>query len=183
MTNSFIDSKFYKILRAVLNIGLWLAVGASLICFFLLLFKPEMVSEMVFDGISFNGIDDFESTFSKIVFLISNDLMMLSGILGLLMLRNVVNSLKSGSPFSRDNVKRIRILGWSLFAMAYFKQTACLITVDRISQTLSEKGMDSLIQAQFQLLPDGVVLAVCVLLLAEIFRYGCMLQTEHDSTV
>jgi hypothetical protein len=99
MTNSFIDSKFYKILRVVLNIGLWLAVGASLICFFLLIFKPELVSEMVFDGISFNGIDHFETTFSKAVFMISTDLMILSGVLGLWMLRNVVNSLKSGSPF------------------------------------------------------------------------------------
>lgn len=183
MTNSFIESKFYKILHAVLNIGLWIAAGAFLISFFLLLFKPEIEFNLAFDGFSLSGIDYSESALSKVAFLISAGLMMLLGVFCVWMLRNIVNSLKSGSPFSKDNVRRIRLLGWALFAMAYLKQAACFISADTVSRVLAEKGLDTLVQMRFQIIPMGAVLAFCVLLLAEIFRYGCMLQTEHDATV
>ena len=183
MANTFIDSKFYKFLRAVLNVGFWIAAAAFLASFFLLLFKPETAANLVFDGFTLSGIDNFSSMLSKVIFIVSTDLMMLLGVFCVWMLRDVVNSLKIGSPFSTLNVKRIRLLGWALFAVAYLRQAACYITADRMSQVLSDNGMGSLIQARFQLIPEGAVLAICVLLLAEVFRYGCMLQNEHDTTI
>ena len=183
MVNALIDSRFFKVLRALLNIGLWIAAAAFLISFFLLLFKPEMVSELVLDGFALSGIDYSETPVLRVIFTVITDLTMLLGVFLVWMLRDVVNSLKGGSPFTRDNVKRIRLLGWALLAMAYLRQAACFITADRISQVLTEKGVDSLIRAQFHVIPEGAVLAICVLLLAEVFRYGCMLQAEHDMTV
>ncbi|HOP12196.1 MAG TPA: DUF2975 domain-containing protein [Oscillospiraceae bacterium] len=183
MVHSLIDSKFYKILRVVLNIALWIAAGAFLASFFLLLFKPEMMSNLVLDGFSLNGIDYSETPILKIIFIANTDIIMLLGVFCVWMLRNIVNSLKAGSPFSTDNVRRIRLVGWALFVTAYLRQAASFMAADQVSQMLSEKGLDSFIQAQFRIIPEGAVLAFCVLLLAEIFRYGCMLQAEHDTTV
>ncbi len=183
MVKSFIDLKFYKILRIVLNIGVWIAAGAFLISFFVLLFIPETEFNLAFEGFTLSEINTPETAFQRVTFLVSAGLMMLSGVFCIWMLRNIVNSFKFGSPFSKDNVRRIRLFGWALIVMAYLKQFACFITADRISQTLTGRGTNSLIQARFSVIPEGAVLALCVLLLAEIFRYGCLLQSEHDTTV
>jgi hypothetical protein len=105
------------------------------------------------------------------------------GLTGIWMLRGLVYSLDKDSPFIQKNVSRIRIIGWTVLVQVYLRQLLVYQYIQKYLHTVANSEMNNVLQARFNLLPEGAVLALCILILAEVFRYGCVLQQEHDTTV
>lgn len=187
MDKSFVNSKIYRVLHFLVNVGLWISIGMSVIYLVLLLFIPDFLtgssSCLSFNGfVLTNDIIDIKSE-SYNLFSLANVTNMGIGILCIWMVRNIVNSLGSCSPFTSANVKRIRIIGWTLLVGTYLQQLINYSFADKLNHSYIQRGLDPLIKARFTIIPDGVMLAFIILLLAEIFKYGCTLQQEHDTTV
>jgi hypothetical protein len=188
---TFVNSKIYHVLRAFLNIGFWVGVVAVVIYmgFSIVqgitggmksLFNSAQLS---FDGFFLNQAAISKSDTSSIFVLLTTWLTIIVGLLCVWLLRNIVNSLSDSTPFTQKNVNRIRIIGWVLFAQAYLAQLMNYLLAKELSDAALSGGTQPIIQAHFNLIPEGVLLALCVLILAEVFRYGCTLQNEHDTTV
>lgn len=186
MSNSFTNSKLYKILYLLLNVGLWIAIALSCFSLIILFFNQNqtfMTSGLSFDGFLIVHNNISESSDLHWLFIIITLTTYCSGIICIWMLRNIVNSLKINSPFTLNNVKRMRIIGWTLFIEVYLKQLLNYMYVNELSNWSIKNGIEPILQARFNILPDKIVLVLCILILAEIFKYGCILQSEHDSTV
>lgn len=191
MNEKFINSKVYLALRALLNIGF--LIGVVVFLFYLCM----MVVSIFIDGtnpitnaISPN-LDGFilEQTVppktgaGNVFYFFTGLSAVFVSFLCVWMLRNIVNSLSDATPFTQKNVNRIRIMGWTLLVQVYLKQLMYYLYAQQLSDAYQQSGTPSLIQPHFTLLPDGVFFALCVVVLAEVFRYGCTLQNEHDTTV
>ncbi|KOP66968.1 hypothetical protein AMS62_18275 [Bacillus sp. FJAT-18019] len=91
-------------------------------------------------------------------------------------IRLIIGSILSGiSPFSLANAARLRRLGiavifYSLLAKLILNILICLLVTRIFSINL---GSISLI---------GIIIGILVLFVSEIFKYGALLQEEHDST-
>lgn len=181
----------YRILRALLNIGLWVLIGISaayLILWIIAALVPQSFTHavsstsLVLSG--FRIINSAEAqTALNPAYVTGILVMMAAGIVCVWLLRSIVNSVRDGSPFTAENVKRIRTIGWVLFAQAYLHELTNYLFACSLYDTALQSGSSPVLIPHFTWLPDGVFLALCVLVLAEIFRYGCILQREHDTTV
>lgn len=182
--NSIPHSRMYLTVRFLLDIGLFIGIGFSVVFMALLVFSPQSTSAfgLNLDGFMLdNKIVSQESPYFA-SFCCTIAAFLVTSILSLWMLRNTVASLGDGSPFTMKNVNRIRIIGWALFAQAYVKELMIYLIAKQLSTVLTQNGT-SAVQGSFTLLPDGIILALCVLVLAEVFKHGCTLQQEHDTTV
>ncbi|BBI30869.1 DUF2975 domain-containing protein [Cohnella abietis] len=92
-------------------------------------------------------------------------------------IRHIIGSILSGSsPFVLANASRLRKLGiavilYSLLAKLILNIMICLLVTRIFSINL---GGISLI---------GIIIGILVLFVSEIFKYGALLQEEHDSTI
>ncbi|GIP22619.1 DUF2975 domain-containing protein [Paenibacillus sp. J22TS3] len=92
-------------------------------------------------------------------------------------IRYIIGSILSGnSPFSLANAVRLKRLGivvilYSLLAKLILNILICLFVTHIFSINL---GGISLI---------GIIIGILVLFVSEIFKYGALLQEEHDSTL
>ncbi len=181
----------YRILRVVLNIGLWVLIGISaayLILWIIAALIPQLFTQavastnLVFSGFRITSSAPEQGALNP-AYIIGVLVMMAAGIICVWLLRSIVNSIRNGSPFTAENVKRIRIIGWVLFAQAYLHELTNYLFARSLYDAAFQSGASPVLVPYFTWLPDGVFLALCVLVLAEIFRYGCILQHEHDTTV
>jgi Protein of unknown function (DUF2975). len=91
-------------------------------------------------------------------------------------IRQIIGSILSGSsPFTLANAALLRRLGiavilYSLLAKLILNILICLLVTHIFSINL---GGISLI---------GIIIGILVLFVSEIFKYGALLQEEHDST-
>jgi hypothetical protein len=187
MNESFINSKIYKILHFLLNAGLWVGIGLSVIIISYSVIYP-LLSGNNTSGIVFDGFILTNNTILKVseiyfIFIAMSVIISVCGIICIWMLKNIINSLRSGTPFTDVNVRRIRIIGWTVFAYTYLRQILNYLYIQSYSDALINNGMESVFKANFTVIPNGVILALCIIIIAEIFRYGCVLQQEHDTTV
>ncbi len=182
------QSKVYGFLRMILNLGFWFSAA------FFLLFLISLPAGAVFHSnlqfspsISFDGllftceIEKADAFYWQYTFM--TGVVYCLGLLCIWMLRGLVYSLDKGSPFIPKNVNRIRIIGWAVLVQAYLHQLIVYHYVQKFLHTAAYREVNDVLQARFNLLPEGAVLALCILILAEVFRYGCVLQQEHDTTV
>lgn len=191
MNKSFVNSKIYKILHAILHFGLWISIGVSAIYLIVILYQNFSVGNkkwlnstgLCFDGFILNNEVLTKSVKSSFLFFFTAAMTLSISILCIWILCNIVDSLKDSSPFTMKNVKRIRMIGWVLFAQAYLRQLMNYIFANELYNAYLQNEIQPVLKARFTLIPDGAFLALCILVLAEIFRYGCNLQQEHDTTV
>ncbi len=93
---------------------------------------------------------------------------------------DVLLSFLNGKPFIAKNTKTLFYMGTLLLLQSYAAQGFHYIVAEGL---LRLPGASDLIAPYFSLLPDGAILAFGVMTLAGVFRYGILLQGEHDSTV
>lgn len=183
MNDQFTESTPYRVLRLVVSIGFWIALGYSavmLVAIVLSTFVPQIGDIVAASTLHLDGFTiTLPGSAPNPTHAVGTIGMLAAGLICIWMLRNIVKSLRTGSPFTAENVKRIRVIGWVVFGQAYLHELSNYLFVNRISIDTAVIT----IKAQFTLLPDGVLLAICILVLAEVFRYGCTLQREHDTTV
>ena len=177
------NSNIYRGLRILVNAGFWIGLGAMAVFLILIVANPRSIAS---SGINFNGFVLSGSSIDKeshLLFYVSVALSSTVGLWCIWVLRNILNSLSSNSPFTLKNVKRIQIIGGIVLLQIYLKQGLNYLLVSKTYDTLLQKGADSVLQPRFTLIPEGIVWALCILVIAEIFRVGCVLQHEHDTTV
>lgn len=107
-------------------------------------------------------------------------------VLVLLQMRRAVANMSAGTPFPRENIRCIRLVGWAILGMA---ATSLLIDVGmlaymRAAVTVADRP--PVIPAAMMVVdfPLGTILAgAAVVILAEIFRAGSDLQDEQALTI
>lgn len=180
--NDIANNKLYKVLRKIVNIGFWVSVGAFFATLILILVYPETMSSlnMSFEGFAISGTLISDKEFLGAWAVTSFALKYLCGIFGIWMLKNVVNSFQSDTPFTSKNVNRIRLIAVAVLVQSYIKQISNYLLAKNIDITA---GTDIIFQPRFTIITEGAVLALCIFILADVFRLGCALQHEHDTTV
>jgi hypothetical protein len=112
-----------------------------------------------------------------VVSLTNTTLIFITYIYSIGQIRNIIGSILSGSsPFNQANATRLKKLGivvilYSLLAKLVLNILICLFVTRIFSINL---GGISLI---------GIIIGILVLFVSEIFKYGALLQEEHDSTL
>ncbi|HEX3037415.1 MAG TPA: DUF2975 domain-containing protein [Oscillospiraceae bacterium] len=190
MNEKFINSKVYHVLRSVLNLFFWVTAVACLFWLCWLIVSsfvdktfPHFSIVPNFDGFILTETVSIKSGTTGTLYFFTTLLYVADFFLCFAMLRNIVNSLCNTTPFTQKNVNRIRIMGWSLLAGAYLNELMNYLYAQQIFDSYHKNGTQCMIQPHFSFLPNGVFLALCVIVLAEVFRYGYTLQNEHDTTV
>lgn len=107
-------------------------------------------------------------------------------VLMLLHLRRAFTNVSAGTPFPRDNIRCIRVAGWSILGMAAVNLAIDAVMLGFMHATTTVAGKPpavplDMLQADF---PFGTILAgLAVVILAEVFRAGADLQDEQALTV
>ncbi len=176
--------RVFHVLRILLNVVFWLILAVSVIFLVLLIINPGFNTPF---SLSFDGfVISSEAQASGGNFSLYNIMVvmvLLVGVLCIWMLKSIVKSLCNSSPFVKENVKRIRIIGWALLIQAYLKQFLYYAFAKSLMDASLLNGVQPALQPRLNIIPEGALLALFVLILAEIFNYGCTLQHEHDTTV
>lgn len=108
-------------------------------------------------------------------------LLMFIGLLVVYHLRKIFATLAVGTPFTGENVSRIRIIGIALIAGALLKNVIQIMNGIYLSRILSMPGVETAVNTRVDL--TGILMGAVVIILAEVFRYGAYLQEEQDLTV
>lgn len=179
MNETFTKAKTLRFLRRFLNLAFWVGLAACIIILIAQLVMPSFITE---SGLVFNGfvLSTSSSSASWIHYLILVAAMG-CGLFCLWLLRGIAYSITEETPFVPKNASRIRLIGIVLLIQTYLSQLLNYLYVREINTVAAISA--SIIKPQLNLLPDGALVGLCIVFLAEIYRYGCTLQHEHDMTV
>ncbi len=104
----------------------------------------------------------------------------------LVFLRRALTNISAGTPFLRDNVRCIRVVGWAILGMAAMHVLIGVGMVAYMRATTTIAEQPPVLPAAMLLVdfPLGTILAgLAVLILAEIFRAGSDLQDDQALTI
>lgn len=171
------DSKLYRALRLLIGVVFWITCPLAFAAIIASIFdRPFHFSfHPSFSGFTLVPQGTSSSLPPEVAGL--GMLLVAAYLAAFWLLKEILDSLEFHSPFVRANIRRIRAIGWILLAAAYlndYVQFRCV--------TLLFAGSPD-IRPFFNPLPTGAILALFALVLAEIFRFGGVLQREHDTTV
>ena len=94
----------------------------------------------------------------------------------LLMTARIVKTAQT-DPFVEDNARRLMQIGWLLLAIEAVGFTAGMII------SFFPKEVSDHVQAGFDLSPVGILAALLIFVLAQIFRRGAQMRAELEGTV
>lgn len=104
------------------------------------------------------------------------------GLLIIFQLKKIFTTMTEGSPFSMENSKRIRVIGWTIIAASVIKALLGFLLGLYFSTLINLPGLD--LTANFRLQDfAGVFAGIIILALAEVFQHGARLQEESNLTV
>lgn len=104
----------------------------------------------------------------------------------LLQLRGLLGNLSKGTPFPRDNIRRIRIMGWAIVGTAAVELLMDAGLLMYMSANITVAGRPAVVPPEMLMVdfPLGTILGgLAVILLAEIFSAGADLQDEQALTI
>lgn len=127
------------------------------------------------DGMPGPSLAQFVLQFFLILFLLA------IGLLVLYQLRKIFATLAGETPFTGENVRRIRIIGIAVVTGSLLSTIVHFMIGLYISNIVHLPGLE--LYANFKVDISGIFLGVVVIILAEVFRYGASLQEEQDLTV
>jgi hypothetical protein len=107
-------------------------------------------------------------------------------LLALLSLRRAFTNIAAGTPFPRDNIRRIRVAGWAILGLAAVELIIDAAMFIYMRATTTVAGLAPVIPTDMLLVdfPLGTILAgLAVVVLAELFRAGADLQDDQALTV
>ncbi len=96
-------------------------------------------------------------------------------------LRGALGDTAARTPFTMENARRIRHIGFATLAGAVIVNIRDFTFASFLMKNVHIPGVDIGVRASLGL--ETIGLGALILLLGEIFRYGVLLQEEHDSTV
>ena len=190
--------RFAKSLRIVMNVFYWSSVIAIIIAAVLLtligfLPKEYLTAKHFLNGngsfnFTFNGLQFSPGTsisenadFAPVIMIILGFVIIYGFALAVIFkqIRNILKTVEAGTPFEKDNTKRLTIIGTVLIIGSFvFNAMNGLVTINIIK--LFEWNKYS-----FAYSPDLFILftGLLILILAGIFNYGAYLQNEYDTTL
>jgi len=185
MSGQVADSRIYRVLKVCVGLGLWIGILVAVLLVVLPILFPSLGGHLGFtaEGFAFSGVDFTGTPQLGVLFYASTVVMLGSTLVCLWMLRDLVYSLGKGTPFFLGNVKRLRIMGWAVCVLGYARQNIGYACALNLLERYPVDAGRPWVEARLTLFPDQVLLALCILVLAEVFRLGCQLQSEHDQTV
>lgn len=132
----------------------------------------------------------FRSASRRFTLLMSVMILFLVGIFLyiLKLLRDIFNSISHGSPFIRDNARRIRNIGWLMIAaqvMILF-WGAGLLWIFQIPVTIPDVQVSVYwypLVEEVQGALKGIFAGIIVLVIADIYRIGVEMKEERELTV
>ena len=107
-------------------------------------------------------------------------------LLALLSLRRAFTNIAAGTPFPRDNIRRIRVAGWAILGYAGVQLLIDAGMFVYMRATTTVAGQPPVIPTDMLIVdfPLGTILAgLAVVILAELFRAGADLQDDQALTV
>jgi hypothetical protein len=104
------------------------------------------------------------------------------GLLIIFQLKKIFTTITEGSPFSMENSKRIRVIGWTIIAASVIKALLGFLLGLYFSTLINLPGLDLTANIRLQDFA-GVFAGIIILALAEVFQHGARLQEESNLTV
>lgn len=104
------------------------------------------------------------------------------------LVRQILDPVKAGKPFTEDTPKKLARLGWAVIVFGvvsslavFFSGLAEINSLDL--STIFMPGMVKDVKVDFKLNVSYVIFGLLLFLLARIFRHGAKLQQEYDETL
>lgn len=91
----------------------------------------------------------------------------------------ILGTVKDDKPFAPENSKRLTTIGITLMIGSFIERAGEFFVASTMIDTLKLKDLSVNYSADSNMILIGFV----VLVLAGVFKYGCYLQNEYDSTV
>ena len=109
--------------------------------------------------------------------------MMISIIVIIKIIRDLLITVECGKPFNEKNPKRLLIIGITVIVGSIFESFGYLLIYKLVMPMIDALRLEN-VNFTINLL-DGstLLLGVIIILISEIFKYGCYLQNEYDETV
>ena len=104
-----------------------------------------------------------------------------SAIILLVLLRSILRTVAAGTPFVEGNARRIRAIGILIPAFGLLIQALQWATALVTMNTVVADGLH--IKASLTLNLTYLFIGLVIVALAEVFRYGSLLQADADLTV
>ena len=104
------------------------------------------------------------------------------GLLIIFHLRKIFATIAGGDPFSMENSKRIRLIGWAVIVASVLKALLSFLIGLYFSTLINLPGLTLTANMRLEDL-SGVFVGVIILILAEVFQHGARLQEESNLTV
>ncbi len=104
------------------------------------------------------------------------------GLLIIFHLRKIFATITGGSPFSMENSKRIRVIGWTIIAASAIKALMSFMLGLYLTTLIDLPGLDLIASIRLQDFAGGFV-GLIILVMAEVFLHGARLQEESNLTV
>lgn len=172
-----VNKRSFQIIRVLVNIFFWVGVAVLAAIIGISLFVAEAKLAFSMEGFQVMPVPGLQMSWAPMI------VWVLLGLALLLLLKQILNSMKQGTPFTQVNAKRLLAMGVLALAQSYAGQWNAYKFAQSVYDYSVQNGLAPIIKPQFQLLPAGALLGLCLIVLAEVFRYGSVLQHEHDTTV
>ncbi len=179
-----------KLLRLAWYLGIVsgvLLIGGQI---YLMLASPGWLGETMklqieTSGLVFSFTEGFSAPEAGTLFIFQFTLVIPLLAMGLLIvfhLRKIFSTIAGGDPFSMENSKRIRVIGWTVIAASVLKALLSFFLGLYFSTLVDLPGL--VLTANLRLTDfGGVFVGITILILAEVFQHGARLQEESNLTV
>ena len=109
--------------------------------------------------------------------------MMISIIVIIKIIRDLLITVESGNPFDQKNPKRLLIIGISVIVGSIFESFGYLLIYKLVMPMIDALKLENVNFTMNLIDGSTLLLGVIIILISEIFKYGCYLQNEYDETV
>ncbi len=99
------------------------------------------------------------------------------------LIRDLLITVECGKPFDEKNSKRLKGIGITVIIGSLFESLSYIIIYNLVIPMINSLGLEN-INFTMNILDGGtILLGIIIVLISEIFKYGCYLQNEYDETV
>lgn len=186
--NDVKKNKSYRFLKFITEIGFWFSIiffTGAMVFYFISVTFGWSINSFTFSLSYFSGFEVFLYNEYINPYLIPFSLAVgsVTSIIVLWVFRGIIRSVGDGSPFTYANVRRIQTSACSLLVQSYGFMAINYFVVKSLRVYFEQAGLQSVFSERVSLIPNGAVIAFCLFFLAEVFKYGCILQKAYDTTV
>lgn len=174
---ALVNRNLARVAGLVVDIARWLSIAAFALLALVALYgliSPSRVAETMVDNGRTVEFATWASKGTPYLMLLAA-ISLAIGIYVLLKLRQVIGTVSAGVPFDRQNVDRVKAIGFAMVGLA---------VVPMFLPLLIPQAVRSAMRIDLVNLDPGLLLAALVVfVLAEVFREGICLREDADMTV